>query len=59
LYGVGNDIVKFNGLNYHEWSKQICFHLGFMDLDLTLIMDENPTTITHTSLEEDKFLYHA
>jgi len=23
LYGVGNGIVKFNGLNYDEWSEQI------------------------------------
>jgi len=30
-----------------------------MDLDLALIMDEKPTTITETSSEEDKSLYHA
>jgi len=39
LYGVGNDIAKFNRLNYDEWSGHICFHLRFMDLYLTLIMD--------------------
>jgi len=25
LYGAGNGIVKFNGLNYDEWSEQIRF----------------------------------
>ena len=59
LYGVGNDIVKFNGLNYDEWSEQIRFQLGFMDLDLALLMDEKLATITETSSEEDKSLYHA
>jgi len=59
LYGVGNDIVQFNELNYDEWFEQIHFHLGFMDLDLALIMDEKPPAITEASLEDDKSLYHA
>jgi len=59
LYGVGNDIVKFNGLNYEEWSEKICFHLGFIDLDLVLIMDEKLAIITETSSEEDNSSYHA
>jgi len=59
LYGVGNGIVKFNGLNYDEWSEQIQFQLGFMDLDLALLMDEKPAAITKTSFEEDKSLHHA
>jgi len=58
LYGAGNDIVKFNGLNYDEWSEQIRFQLGFMDFDLTL-MDEKSAAIIETSSEDDKSLYHA
>ena len=48
LFGLGSGIVKFNGLNYVDWSEQINFQLGVMDLDLAIVMDEKPTAITET-----------
>ena len=33
--------------------------MGFVDLDLTLIMDEKSSAITENCSEEDKSLYHA
>ena len=59
LFALGNAVVKFNGLNYADWSEQIQFHLGVMDLDLALISDEKPTALTETSTEADKSLYEA
>ncbi|KAF1892740.1 hypothetical protein Lal_00042632 [Lupinus albus] len=55
---IGNGCVKFNGLNYADWSEQIQFSLGVMELDLTIIMD-NESTITETSSEAYKTLYDA
>jgi len=56
LYGAKNGIVR---LNYDKWSEQIRFQLGFMDLDLSLLMDEKPTSISETSSKADKSIYHA
>ena len=46
-------IVKFNGLNYNNWSEQIRFHLGAMNLDVALVLDK-PATITEESSEDDR-----
>ena len=46
-------IVKFNGLNYNNWSEQIRFHLGAMNLDVALVL-EKPTTIIEESSEDDR-----
>ncbi|XP_050877576.1 uncharacterized protein LOC127081356 [Lathyrus oleraceus] len=52
-------MTKFNGLNYADWSEKIQFQLGFMDLDMTLIMDDKPTTITEDSIEDERSLFEA
>ncbi|KAF1879111.1 hypothetical protein Lal_00047783 [Lupinus albus] len=57
-FALVNGCVKFNGLNYADWSEQIQFSLGVMELDLAIIMDNVPT-ITETSSEADKTLYEA
>ncbi|CAL0309991.1 unnamed protein product [Lupinus luteus] len=57
-FALGNRCVKFNGLNYADWSEQIQFQLGVLELDLAIIMDNEPT-ITETSSEADKTLYEA
>ncbi|KAK6131948.1 hypothetical protein DH2020_034309 [Rehmannia glutinosa] len=59
LLASGNTVVKFNGLNYADWSEQIHFTLGIMDLDLAIVTDEKPAAITETSSEADKSLYEA
>ena len=55
---MGNGLIGFNGLIYADWSEQIRFQLGFMDLDLAIV-SEKPTTITETSTEVDKSFYEA
>ncbi|XP_019429899.1 PREDICTED: uncharacterized protein LOC109337392 [Lupinus angustifolius] len=57
-FALGNGCVKLNELNYADWSEQIQFSLGVMELDLTIIMDSEPT-ITETSSEADKTLFEA
>lgn len=52
-------MIKFNGLNYIDWSEIIWFELGEMDLDLTLIMDESPPITIEINTDDDKFLYEA
>ena len=46
----------FNGRNFSEWREQIKFYLGVMDLDLAL-REEKPSSITDSSIEEEKFHY--
>ena len=53
LHSQASSIVKFNGLNFPEWSEQVQFHLGVLDLDLTLLTDK-PTAITETSSAEQR-----
>ena len=52
-------MIKFNGLNYVEWSEHIQFHLGILDLDLAITSNEKPIAITETSTESDKSLHEA
>lgn len=52
-------MVKFNGLNYVDWSEQIQFLLGVMDLDLAIVSDEKPATISETSTKDERSLYEA
>ncbi|XP_021663721.2 uncharacterized protein LOC110652437 [Hevea brasiliensis] len=51
-----SSVVKFNGLNYPEWSEQIQFHLGALDLDLALLEDK-PTALTNSSSNEQRSFY--
>ncbi|XP_010556506.1 PREDICTED: uncharacterized protein LOC104825812 [Tarenaya hassleriana] len=54
----GNGIVKFNGLNYADWSEQIQFYLGFNDMDYALL-NEKPTAITDESSENDRINFES
>ena len=49
-------VPVFNGLNFSEWSEQIHFYLGVMDLDLALRV-EKPVDITVLSTAEEKNHY--
>ena len=49
LFASANSVVKFNGLNYEEWSEQIRFSLGVMSLDQAILTDEEPAAITNES----------
>ncbi|XP_057955084.1 uncharacterized protein LOC131149049 [Malania oleifera] len=46
----------FNGLNFVDWSEQVQFHLGVLDLDLTLLSDQ-PGDITDSSSAEEITYY--
>lgn len=59
LFASANSVVKFNGLNYGEWSDQIRFTLGAMALDRAIITDEEPSAITEESSENEKSKYEA
>ncbi|KAG6483391.1 hypothetical protein ZIOFF_060036 [Zingiber officinale] len=48
--------------NDYGWDKVVLYIPGFnwvMGLDMTLVMEQRPTTITETSTEADKTLYEA
>ncbi|KAG6488269.1 hypothetical protein ZIOFF_057028 [Zingiber officinale] len=51
-------ISMFNGLNFSHWCEQIQFHLGVMDLDLSLRV-EKPAAITDTSSDDEKNIHDA
>ncbi|XP_014490205.1 uncharacterized protein LOC106752940 [Vigna radiata var. radiata] len=59
LAGLSNNVIKFNGLNYADWSEQIQFQLGVLDLDMAIMMDEIPAAIIETSTNDEKSLYEA
>ncbi|KAF9672506.1 hypothetical protein SADUNF_Sadunf11G0049400 [Salix dunnii] len=59
LFASANSVVKFNGLNYEEWSEQIRFSLGVMSLDQAILTDEEPAAITNESSELEKSRYET
>ena len=46
-------VVTFNDFNYPDWSEQVQFHLGVLDLDLALLT-KRPTIITDESNAEER-----
>ncbi|XP_027351018.1 uncharacterized protein LOC113862062 [Abrus precatorius] len=58
LHSSISSVSVFNGLNFSNWSEQVQFHLGVLDLDLAL-QEEKPTDITDTSSNEEKTHYKA
>ena len=48
LHSHASSVPVFNGLNFPDWSEQVQFHLGVLDLDLAFQV-EKPTTITNAS----------
>lgn len=59
LFASANSVVKFNGLNYEEWSEQIRFSLGVMSLDQAILTNEEPAAITDESSELEKSRYET
>lgn len=59
VFATVNSVVKFNGLNYADWSEQVQFTLRVMGLDLAIVMERNPTAIAKTSSENDKSRYET
>ncbi|KAF1876741.1 hypothetical protein Lal_00031557, partial [Lupinus albus] len=53
LHSQFSFVPTFNGLNFSEWSEQIQFNLGIMDLDLSL-REDKPSAITNISTEKHK-----
>jgi len=51
-------IPVFNGLNFPDWSEQVQFHIGVLDLDLAFQV-EKPTAITDANSNEEKAHYKA
>lgn len=51
-------VIKFNGLNFNEWSEQFQFHLGVLDLDLALLSDK-PEDLNDKSTAEQKSSHKA
>jgi len=58
LHSHASSVPVFNGLNFPDWSEQIQFHLGVLDLDLAFQV-EKPTAITDASSNEEKAHYKA
>ena len=58
MFAMGTGLIKFNGLNYADWSEKIHYQLGVLDLDLASV-SEKPAAITETSTEADKSHYEA
>ncbi|KAL2246808.1 UNVERIFIED_CONTAM: Retrovirus-related Pol polyprotein from transposon TNT 1-94 [Sesamum indicum] len=59
MFASSNSVIKFNELNYAEWSEQIHFQLGIMNLDLAIVIDGKPKAITDTSTTAEKSYFEA
>ncbi|XP_044475754.1 uncharacterized protein LOC123203468 [Mangifera indica] len=58
LHSHASSVPLFNGLNFSNWSEQVQFHLGVLDLDMAL-QNEKPNTITNESSDDEKTLFKA
>ncbi|XP_049342875.1 uncharacterized protein LOC125807187 [Solanum verrucosum] len=58
LHSHALSVIVYNGLNFSEWHEQVQFHLGVMDLDLSLLNDK-PTAITDKSSEDEKSFHKS
>ena len=56
LHSHTSSVPLFNGLNFSDYSEQVQFHLGVLDLDLELHVEE-PPTITDESSEDEKAFF--
>ncbi|KAK9666063.1 hypothetical protein RND81_14G157400 [Saponaria officinalis] len=59
MFACADSFIKFNGLNYDEWSEKIRFTLGIMALDIAILTDEEPSAIKEDSSEAEKTRYEA
>ena len=59
MFSSSNPVIKFNGLNYAEWSEQINFQLGVMNLNLAIVTDGKPKAIMDTSTTAEKSYFEA
>jgi len=53
LHSYVMSVSVFNGLNFSNWSEQVQFHLGALDLDLVFQV-EKPVANTDASSNEKK-----
>jgi len=58
LHSLATYVLVCNGLNFSDWSEQVQFHLGVLDLNFTFQIEKHTTTID-TSSNEDKVHYKA
>ena len=58
LHSHASSIPILNGTNFSDWSEQVQFHLGVLDLDLALQTEKLPAIIEESSVEE-KTLSHS
>jgi len=58
LHSHASSVPVFNGLNFLDWSEQVQFHLGVLDLDLAFQV-EKPAAITDANSNKEKAHYKA
>ena len=58
LHSHASSILILNGTNFSDWSEQVQFHLGVLDLDLALQTETLPA-ITEESSAEENTLSHS
>ena len=58
LHSHASSVPVFNGLNFPDWSEQVQFHLGVLDLDLAFQVEKS-AAITDASSNEEKAHYKA
>ena len=57
LHSHTSYVPILNGTNFLDWSEQVQFHLGVLDLDLALRTEKPPVIIEESSAEEKTLSY--
>jgi len=52
LHSHATFVLVFNGLNFPDWSEQVQFHLGVLDLDLAFQVEKSAAITDASSYEE-------
>ena len=58
LHSQATSVPVFNGIHFSNWSEQVQFHLGVLDLDLAIRI-EKPATVTDDISNKEKAHYRA
>jgi hypothetical protein len=56
LHLHASSVLILNGTNFSDWTEQVQFHLGILDLDLALRTEKLPA-ITDSNSAEEEALY--
>ena len=59
LHSHASYVPLFNGLNFSDWWEQVQFHLGVLDLDLALQVENLLLLLIKAALRKKLYIKHG